>query len=223
MLKKIAALSFGIGVTLSGSANAQHNLPTMNAMGRVLGIGWNRGYHSGQYDGRFQATKDKHPASRYPSQALLYPFHPSYIATSQIGAPAAYGDSMLHQSLMETSMPLGTSVNPSMGGGVQMQSGAISSQAAPTVAPAVPAEPAPTWLRPFLKDDAGKSDPQIELLPEKSSEEVSPLEESPTEGSPSDRSKSKSASDDDDLLLPSAHLTPMQRYYEARQRGESKR
>ncbi len=219
VLKKILAMCFGIGVSLSGTANAQHNLPTMNAVGRFLGIGWNRGYHSGQYDGRFQATKDKHPASMYSSRGLLYPFHPSYSATTQSVLPAMYGDLMLHQSPMETSVPMGAAMN----GGVPMQSGATLNQAAPTVAPTAPAEPAPTWLRPFLKDDAAKSDQQIELLPEKSSEEVRPLEESPTEGSPSDRAKSKGAEDDDDLLLPSARLTPIQRYYEARQRGESKR
>jgi len=228
----MAALSFGIGLGLTGTANAQHNLPAMNAMGRFFGIGWNHGFHSGQNDGRFQATKNKHPASMYASQALLYPFHPSYMATPQSGTSAMYGDSMLLHPTLDTSMqfgtPFGVNSNVQVGGGAMMQSGAISNQAAPIVAPAVPAEPAPTWLRPFLKDDKAQSDKAQseepdDLLPERNREEVSPAEVKPVEASPSDRSKSKAAEVDDDLLLPSAKLTPMQRYYEARQRGESQR
>ncbi len=217
MLKKIVALSFVVGLSCTGTASAQHNLPTMNTMGRFFGIGWNQGYHSGQHDGRFKVTKDKHPASNYASKALLYPFHPSYSATPQSGSSAMSGDSMTHhssmgsrlESLKQHGMPFGVKSRVERGGGAITQSGAIPNQAVPPVAPAMLAEPATTWLRPFLKVNKATSEAPIELLPEKTREDLLPADFDSAEGSSSDRSKSNATGDDDDLLIPSAQLTPM--------------
>ena len=219
MLKKIVVMSGIIGLSLTSTASAQHNFPTMHAMGRYFGIGWSHGYHSGQQDGRFQSIKDQHPASMYASNSLLYPFHPSYSA--QTLSQSAYGAVDQHGMHMSP----GHSMNHSMAIGAQ--GAVLSNQAiganglpAPTVAPPVPAEPAPTWLRPFLKDEKpAAEEAPVELVPAKPAEDEELL---PAEDSPSDRAKAK-AEDDDDLLLPSAQLTPMQRYYEARQRSGSKR
>ncbi len=210
MLKRIVLLSVGVGLSLTGTANAQHNYPTMNAMGRFLGIGWNHGYHSGQYDGRFKAIKDKHPAEMYASRSLLYPFHASYSAHGFVQPMNGHANSFLpsHQSTGMHSMNFDSA-------GVQ------TNQSSPSIAPpmpTIPAEPAPTWLRPFLKNQNQLLDEEpVELEPAEQREEVVP-----EELSPSDRVKAK-PSDDDDLLLPSVRLTPMQRYYEARQRSEANR
>ncbi len=210
MLKRIFLLSVGVGLSLTSSANAQHNYPTMNAMGRFLGIGWNHGYHSGQYDGRFQAIKDKHPAEMYASRSLLYPFHASYSAHGFVQPMHGHAHSFL-PSYQATGMQ---SVNVD---GTGVQTNHSSPGLAPPM-PTIPAEPAPTWLRPFLKDESQQlGEEPVDLVPAEKLEEVVP-----EELSPSDRAKEKSP-DDDDLLLPSVRLTPMQRYYEARQRSEANR
>lgn len=230
MLKRLAALSIGVGLTLTGSAEAQeHNLPALNAFGRFWGMGWSNGYHAGAYDGRFQHIKDSHPASMYGSNALLYPYHPGYEPHRPFMQPSpthlqpvysTNGDTQAFGSILH--QPTNAAPNG-------------FNQSAPVAAPPVPpkpVEPPPTWLRPFLKDDA-KSNVE-ELKPEKA-EEIQAEEASPsdllkpkttlpktTKEAPAKETPAK-ASDDDDLLTLTPPKSAFERYNEARRKQGSNR
>lgn len=241
MLKKLLVLSFGVGLSLTSSAGAQeHNLPALNAFGRFWGIGWSNGYHSGAYDGRFQHVKESHPAAMYGSNALLYPYQPGYepqrpsIQASQGYSQPVYsnvGESQMFGSILQ---------QPSN----QMPQG-YSGQAAPTPPPVVPpkpVEPPPTWLRPFLKDDAKegaelpkpKSREELEAEESSPSDQLSPKTDSPkpakqepAKREPAKREPAKQAparaSDEDDLLTLSPPKSPIERFNEARRKQGSNR
>lgn len=220
MRKKLAALSISVGLSLTGAAGAQeHNLPAMNSVGRFFGIGWSHGYHAGNLDGRFQAVKQRHPASMYGSNALLYPYQPGYepqraYSSSNHGyAQPVYNN--LGDSQPFSSIPLSD-----------------LSQASPTPAPVNPPKPIappPTWLRPFLKDDvkSGSEAATVPAGPKETREKVDALEVSPSDlikpksnqAEPPKKEKPK-PSDDDDLLTVSP---PLQHLMEARRNPGSNR
>ncbi len=226
MLKRLAVLTFGVGLSLTGAAGAQeHNLPTLNAVGRFWGIGWSNGYHAGATDGRFQHVKDSHPAYMYGSNALLFPYQPGYepqrpyIQSSQGYSQSVYlnnGESQAFGSILQ---------HPSN----QLQQG-VSNQTPPApthVVPPKPVEPPPTWLRPFLKDD----DKDASELPKPMTrEEVEAEDESPSDllklkanpAKPTKQDPAK-ARDDDDLLTLSPPKSPLERYNEARRKQGANR
>lgn len=228
MLKKLAVLSISVGLSLTSSATAQeHNHPALNAFGRFWGIGWSNGYHAGAYDGRFQHVKDSHPASMYGSNALLYPYQPGYepqrpfIQASPGYAQPVYsefGESQAFGSILQNS-PTHQHHGVHQGAANPM---------APTPAPAVPpkpVEPPPTWLRPFLKEDAKDA---AELPKPQTREAAEPEEESPSDLlipksiKPTKEEPAK-ASDDDDLLTLSPPKSAFERYNEARRKQGSNR
>jgi hypothetical protein len=183
-------------------------------LGRHFGIGWSHGYHAGRLDGRFQAVKDQHPASMYGSRALLYPYHPGYTPGLTGNSPPIHG--------FAQGQPLDTASRVQMNQAQVSWGEMYTNPLAPTVAPAIqprPQEPSPPQAR-ALSDDqlqSGTGDSPVELSPVEELEAVEP-----NDASPGDRPSIK-PEDDDDLLSPSARLTPLQRYYEARQRLGSKR
>jgi hypothetical protein len=226
VLKRLAVLGIGVGLSLTTSATAQeHNFPALNAFGRFWGFGWSNGYHAGAYDGRFQHVKDSHPASMYGSNALLYPYQPGYepvrhyMQVNQGYAQPVYsdiGDSQAFGSILQA-----TPIQPQPTGANRM---------GPTPAPAIPPKPVespPTWLRPFLKDEP-KADSQ---LPKPATGEVLEAEEA----SPGDSLQPKSdspkptkdepakASDDDDLLTLTPPKSAFEHYNEARRKKNSNR
>ncbi len=214
----ILGLAFGLNATTSLFAQQHFNLPTMNALGRVFGIGWNAGYHSGPYDGRFQFIKDAHPASNYASQGLLYPYHPSYTAAQLGHQPVLYS-----QPTLATPLPASQStIN------VQGKSQSILQNSEVVPAPK-PVDPPPSWLRPYLKDEskaqdsAGETDEAVELMPAEELEEPSTGEPSPSDQPKPKVKVNTKESDDDDLLIPAASLTPIQRYHQALQNTQKKR
>lgn len=222
VLKRLSALSIGLALSFTGYAGAQeHNLPTMNSVGRFFGIGWSHGYHAGNNDGRFQHVKEKHPASMYGSNSLHYPYHPgyqpqpAYMPTNPAYAQPVYnslGDSQSFGSVLP-----GTS-NP------------VSPTPAPKILPK-PIERPPTWLRPFLKDGekGGTEEIQKESGTNEQRENVDAIEASPSDllkpklDSIKPKNQKPPKTSDDDDLLTLAPKTPLQLYYEARRNQESKR
>ncbi len=148
-----------------GGCHAQErNLPALNSFGRFFGIGWSRGYHAGAYDGRFQHEKASHPASMYGSNALLYPYQPGYepprpfMQASPALAQPVYSNTVEMQGF--GSILQGPSNQPMPNASTQLM---------PSQVPAIPAkpiEPPPTWLRPFLKEEANQpwSSPSLPLV-----------------------------------------------------------
>ena len=217
MLKRLSALSIGVGLSLTGSLRAQeHNHPAMNSVGRFFGIGWSHGYHAGVLDGRFQREKDNHPTNIYGSSALLYPYQNGYEPYRTF--------TLANQGYVQSVSGIGESQSfPSA------QQNTLN-QPTPTLAPVIPpkpVEPPPTWLRPFLKDDAkrGLEQPKQESREEVEAEEASPSDLLKPKTSPSEPTKKvpTKASDDDDLLTLSPLKTPLQRYHEARRNQVSNR
>ncbi len=225
-LKRLAALSIGIGVSLTGAAHAQErNLPALNSFGRFFGIGWSRGYHAGAYDGRFQHEKASHPASMYGSNALLYPYQPGYepprpfMQASPALAQPVYSNTVEMQGF--GSILQGPSNQPMPNASTQLM---------PSQAPAIPAkpiEPPPTWLRPFLKEEANQPVEQSKSSPREDvpAEETSPSDLLELQSNPANLKKEQpqKASDDDDLLTLSPPKSPMDRYIEARRKQGSNR
>ena len=215
VLKSLVALSIGVGLSLTGSAGAQeHNFPAMNSFGRFFGIGWSRGYHAGNLDGRFQAVKDRHPANTYGSHALLYPYQPAY------EPQRAYAS--FNQGYAQPSRNIGGDSQP-----LHSIPQSVSSQANPTPAPPIPPkplDPPPTWLRPFLKEDVATP----EFGSKGTREDMEATEASPSDlirpktsnqAEPPNQEKPK-PSDDDDLLTLSP---PLQHVFEARRNQGSNR
>jgi hypothetical protein len=235
VLKKLAVLTIGVGVSLASSAAAQeHNHPALNAVGRFWGFGWSNGYHAGAYDGRFQHVKDNHPASMYGSNALLYPYQAGYEpARAYMQANQGYGQPGYSGSGYAGTGYTGAGDSQVFGSILQgapnqpQQSGANRISPTPAAAiPTKPVEPPPTWLRPFLKDE---SKANAELPKPKAREEADAAEASPSDllqpksDSPAPTKKERAkASDDDDLLT----LTPksaLEHYNEARRKQNSNR
>jgi hypothetical protein len=226
MLKKMVVLSIGFGLSLASSASAQqHNYPALNAFGRFWGFGWSDGYHAGAYDGRYQHVKDSHPASMYGSNALLYPYQAGY-EPQRPYMHASQGYSQPAYSEMGESQAFGSILQSAPN---QVQQGMVS-PIGPTPAPVVPpkpVEPPPTWLRPYLKDEA-KAD--AELPKPKAREEVDTEESSPSDllkpkadsAKPTKEEPAK-ASDDDDLLTLTPPKSAFERYNEARRKLNSNR
>ncbi len=188
-----------------GAARTIHadesNHPVLNSFGRFWGVGWSHGYHSPTADGRFQAIKDRHPASMYASSALTYPYQSNYAST-----PSLQG-SMVNP--VET-WPYFGSVSPE-GAGSSEGAGMTTPIMPPTkkLTPAKPAEPPPAWLKPYLREGQDSKASPEHSLPNASQDD--PRRES----SPSDV-RDQDQNRDDDLLLPQTNLTPLQRYYQAR-------
>lgn len=228
MLKKLAVLGIGVGLSLTEYAGAQeHNLPLLNSVGRYFGVGWSRGYQAGCYDGRFQAVKQGHPASMYASNSLLYPYFPGY--QPHPGYDTQTGNMPLNADFAQ---PVYSDASNALPVGAAMQNGL---QTTPTPAPVIPPKPVmppPTWLRPFLKDEARSGTDRaaaesgtVETREEVQADEVSPSDQfkPKTELTEPQKEDMPNASDDDDLLTLTPPQNPMQRFNEARRRQGSNR
>ncbi len=194
------ALAVLSGVCFAQSAMAQeHNHPVLNSFGRFWGIGWSQGYHSPSADGRFQFVKNNHPANMYASSALTYPYQPGYESI-----PGQYGSMVRTEQAWPQTMlmaPQGAS-----------HGAPVSPAMVPPPKPK-PIEPPPAWLKPYLKDDQPSDKPAIPSIPRDAEKSGNP------EASPSDLPAIENKETaDDDLLLPQTNLTPLQRYYQAKQR-----
>ena len=186
-------------MSLTGAAGAQErNWPAMNAFGRFWGIGWSNGYHAGAYDGRFQHVKDSHPGNMYGSNALLYPYQPGYEPQRPITQASQGYAQPFHANIGEAQQ-------------------STPNQNTPTPVPAIPprpVEPPPTWLRPFLKEDA-KGGTELPATREAGdTDETSPSDLLKPKSSPTKPIKEApaKASDDDDLLTLSPPKSRLERF-----------
>lgn len=127
----------------------EHDFPALTAVGRYFGIGYTKGgYHSAR-DGRIDALAHRNPPSSYPSSQLFYPYHAGYRPVMP-AQPLYYGNSMSSQiSAGRTSATGETTGNDG------------EAREEPEEVQAKPAEPAPTWLKPYLNspdEDVSPSD-----------------------------------------------------------------
>lgn len=130
----------------------ESEFPTLNTIGRFLGVGYSHtGYH-GRRDGRFDAIQNRHPASNYGSGALLYPYDPGYRPVRPMRMPAA---GTLHST---------PRIAPAMPKIAPPQPATEAEQIdTPDPTPPKPTVPPPQWLKPHLKQPGpDQSQKQVE-------------------------------------------------------------
>lgn len=203
-------LSVSIALTLLASigstSHAQdRHLGVLTATGRFFGIGWTKGGYHAAANQQIPIVRQRHPASNYPSRQLSFPYQPGY-------APARPGYAT--QTLPTWRMQSGAGWH---------QPGGSNLGGSPKVAPKVPTDPPPTWLKPYL-NESKPAPTQSEKLPQprelKKPEINSPFQlENSQDSSPSDRGLDAKEdhlledenpieeSDDDLLLLESDDLS----------------
>lgn len=201
MRAKLRLLLLATLVSTPLSAIGQETeFPTINTIGRFLGVGYSHtGYH-GRRDGRFDAIERRHPASNYGSNGLLYPYDLAYrpVRPMRMPAPAAVHSTPRVAPAMPKIAPPQPAIEPE-----QVDT--------PDPTPPKPSVPPPQWLKPHLKqpdiDQKKESTPTEdevfgELTPPRppSSQAESPFFLEPS--SPSDRPLSGPGPTDlsDDLL-----------------------
>lgn len=179
----LAALSATLcGLVSNTWADGWGDFAPLHAAGRYFGYGYTKsGYHSAR-DGRLNIVTATHPAYQYGSQNLLHPYHVNVIPY--------YHEPQNSSNYFAAPIPQLASPDPK------------KNQRTPA---ASPAEDAPDWLKPMLK--------QSMELPPPGSKSPNPLPEPklPPDVSPSDRLDSpeviklpeseESRSDSNDLLL----------------------
>lgn len=177
-----------IASPLTGFAQ-EHEFPTLNTVGRFLGVGFSHtGYHS-RIDGRF--NHHNRPASAYGSSALDFPYSPSY----QPFRPAR-----ISPQPQAFTAPTNVVPTPAPEMPTTEDADESSEEIQPEELPK-PVGPPPNWLKPYMteedkpqqyrnSDDEGRSGPAIDdsRAPRMPSDRAEgPFYLEPEDASPSDR------------------------------------
>lgn len=183
--------SLGLAVLLSlyGSiaTASDYGFPTLNTLGRYLGVGWSHHTYHSPVDGRFDAITNRHPACMYPSNSLSYMYSPDYRNLPSRTQVPTHTNGFWNAPIVleqDSSSSMGSSiVEDRSRGNSGLQSGAngrpklppkpsnveellppnddsagsSSDATAKPKQPERPSEPAPGWLKPYLEKEPGKS------------------------------------------------------------------
>ncbi len=72
------SLAAGVSGWAQTSLPQKDDFPILNATGRYLGYGWSRWGYQTQGNGQLRLVRSNHPAQRYSSSLLSYPYQPGY-------------------------------------------------------------------------------------------------------------------------------------------------
>jgi hypothetical protein len=147
-----------------------HGFPTLNTMGRYLGVGWSHHTYHSKVDGRFNVITNRHPACEYPSSSLTHVYDAGYTNYPPRNFPL--GSSSNFWQAPTPSVVEQKSKAPQKVSVLESEKGENSSsrkveldtqpeivgpeQTKPEPAfiePPKPKEPPPSWLKPFLDQD----------------------------------------------------------------------
>lgn len=176
-----------------------YGFPTLNSVGRYLGVGWSHHTFHSRVDGRFDIISQRHPASAYPSNNLSYVYSPHY--NNYPPRPLGSSDQIDFWHAPKTEAPTkafsppNTSIlesvpapkpNQSKNNAEELlpppisdlteprDSADASSASPPPTDPPKPKEPPPNWLKPFLESEKTESvAPPIQLEPSPSDKTTS--------------------------------------------------
>ncbi len=205
LLKRAVLLGLVLAVPQLTSAQ-DREFPTLNSIGRYLGVGYTRSGFQAANDGRFDIVSGRHPATDYRAGGL-----PQRAFQNQHGAPAVLGwqpqqtmqfaptptttttspnSATSNAPLTDKEPPKGSpglgkspaqETSPSNDPSSRNPRGPEVLETPKPISPPKPDGPPPTWLQDYLREEQGKN-----TLPSKSSQGNIDFQELDADSSPSD-------------------------------------